>query len=276
MTPTGFKRRYPQRDITCEVCLPNNPIKQAQVIAKQDGRVYGTHILNELLALLPGPSQCHTQISNGSDVSVGDVVLNFEAPIHSILAAERILLNLLQRLCGIATLTQRFVQALNQPKIQILDTRKTTPGLRFLEKDAVLAGGGHNHRQNLSDMILIKENHLIEMANNAQLEQLDTICQNAKAKHNNIPIEIEIETLAQLQQWSFQNIDYILFDNFDIPTLKQAITYCQTHQIKAQREVSGNISLSTIHHYQDLDIHRISVGSLTHSAKALDLSLLIL
>ena len=212
-------------------------------------------------------------IKNGSPLSPKTVIATLTGNAHSILKTERVMLNLLQRLSGIATQTNAYVHALNNPNIQILDTRKTTPLWRDLERKAVLAGGGYNHRHNLSDMVLIKENHLA--LNHTTPEQLATKLRTIKQTHPHLKIEIEIETLAQLETLPLEDVDYILLDNFSETLLDKAIMCCQKKYPTKLIEVSGNITLANIHTLQTKAIHRISCGALTHSVTACDLSLLI-
>ena len=182
---------------------------------------------------------------------------------------------MIQKLSGIATLTKAFVDALDNPNISVLDTRKTTPGLRFLEKEAVLAGGGVNHRLSLSDMVLIKENHLSLLAKEAHVNTLPDRIKDFKTRHPSFTIEIEVTSLAQLTSIDFSYIDFVLLDNFSIEDVKKAVSTCKKSASHLKIECSGNITLKTIGYYRNLNIDRISVGSLTHSAGALDMSLLI-
>ena len=195
--------------------------------------------------------------------------------LKTVLKAERVMLNFIQRLSGIATTTSHFVARLNNPKIHVLDTRKTTPLYRFLERQAVVAGGGENHRLNLSDMVLLKENHLTQLANEGRLHQLHQLMETFKKTHPNIWIEIEIETIEQLQTMDLTLADVIMLDNFNLQTIEPAVKLCKILGFKALIEVSGNVTLDNIGRFSHLPIDRISVGSLTHSHKALDLSLLI-
>ena len=172
-----------------------------------------------------------------------------------------------------SSLTATYVKTLNNSAIAICDTRKTTPGLRFLEKAAVKAGGGVNHRFNLSDMILIKENHLAVLEKAGGLTSLTTLIDQAKQRQPNLKAEIEIENIQQLHDLDLSLCDYIMLDNFSIADIPQAASLCRQLYPKAKIEVSGNVSLTTISSYRHLDIDRISVGALTHSVPAFDISL---
>lgn len=269
----ALKEDIPKSDITFDCLLKENPIISATVIAKASGIFFGESIFKALFNETQESVSLH--VKDGEKVENKTLIATVSAPAKSLIGKERVLLNLIQRLSGIATLTHTFVKKLNTNHISVLDTRKTTPGLRFLEKDAVRAGGGTNHRQNLSDMVLIKENHLSLLDKESALSQLDNRIQSFKSSHPEIKIEIEIETLEQLKTVNFSNIDYVLLDNFSIDDVKEASAFLRKHWPLIEIECSGNINLDTISLYSNLDIDRVSVGSLTHSAKALDISLLI-
>jgi nicotinate-nucleotide pyrophosphorylase (carboxylating) len=212
--------------------------------------------------------------SDGDRVSPGECLVQFWGSARKLLLCERVMLNLVGHLSGIATQTRLLVDALDDPKIQVLDTRKTTPLLRFLEREAVKAGGGNNHRLNLSDMVLMKENHLKVLEKRGQLDHLGAKVRHWKLQNRAAIVEVEIETLAQIETLDLDGVDLLLLDNFpvaDIPVAKQR---CLARGYKCQLEVSGNITLGTIAQYRGLPIDRISCGSLTHSVKVLDISLL--
>jgi nicotinate-nucleotide pyrophosphorylase (carboxylating) len=263
----------PTTDITYDCILTENPSVKAAVIAKEDGIFYGEDIFSGLFS----SDNCSFKLSkqDGDAVTTKDVIATITAPAKLIISRERVLLNLIQRLSGISTLTQAFVKALDNPNIDVLDTRKTTPGIRFLEKEAVVAGGGVNHRQNLSDMVLIKENHLSLLSKESNVSVLPDRLKVFKTINPNTLIEIEVESLEQIKTTDFTHIDLILLDNFSIKDVKEAIITCKEIAPHLKIECSGNVTLETIGNYRDLNIDRISVGSLTHSATALDLSLLI-
>eukprot|EP01047_Picozoa_sp_COSAG01_P000485 COSAG01_NODE_9_length_43729_cov_66.133463_22_plen_298_part_00 len=263
-----------QQDITSQTLCNQPVIGEAQLIAKQAGIFYGTALITALCVLISPSIQIKLMISDASSFNVGACLVKLKGDMRDLLRLERVLLNLLQRLCGIASQTQAYVQALDDPNIKILDTRKTTPLWRDLEKAAVRAGGGYNHRLNLSDMLLIKENHLSMLAVHAGLGALDQKLSALKTQNPTLKIEIELETLAQLQLLNLRHVDYLLFDNFSLAKLDEAIAYCQQHYPDKILEVSGNINLANISRYRNKAIHRISCGALTHSVQACDLSLL--
>lgn len=271
----SLKEDIPNQDITSELFLAQNTESTATIIAKENGIFYGEIIINTLLNMVDENAKIHYFKYDGDKINHGEKVCTITSQIKTLLKIERIMLNFIQRLSGISTLTHKFVEKLNNPKIKIVDTRKTTPLFRFLEKEAVKAGGGYNHRQNLSDMVLIKENHLSQLAKENQIEHLNTYLKTFKEHNPNIKIEIEIETLKELESFDFYHVDIIMFDNFSIEDLKKAIQYCKEHNLFQEREVSGNITLDNISNYKNHDIHRIAIGSLTHSVKSIDLSMLV-
>ncbi len=262
----------PSTDVTIDCLLTQNSNICARLIAKETGVFYGENIVSTIINIVDPSIAFTSHIKDGQTVNTAHPLFTFEGPAFSLLKIERVMLNFLQRLSGIATTAQHYVSRLNKPNIHVLDTRKTTPGYRFLEKEAVKAGGAYNHRQNLSDMVLIKENHLEQLDN--EKGQLKDRLQNYKQAHPNKKILIEIETLNQLDTYPLENIDIIMFDNFSIPDVNTGIAILTKRNIPAQIEISGGITLENIASYRDLAIHRISVGALTHSVKALDLSLL--
>jgi len=265
----------PQSDITVQCLLNTNNTTKASLICKEAGLFYGKEVIDTLWQHINPNINVSWFTNNGAPITNGQTLCTINGPAFDLLKGERVMLNYCQRLSGIATTTAAYITALNDPNIQVLDTRKTTPGLRDLEKKAVKAGGGHNHRFSLSDMVLIKENHLSYFIQESSLSNLQKQLANFKQKNPAIPIEIEIETLDQLQSYPFEHVDYILLDNFEIPRLKEALTIIKKQNIQSKIEVSGNITLNSIGRYQGLPIHRISAGALTHSVKSLDLSLLI-
>ncbi len=270
----ALKEDCPQDDLTTDFFLPHNSLSEALLIAKEPGIFYGEEVMTTLFDRLGFPQACHFYKKNADKVSASDLICQLKAPLKTMLLAERVMLNFIQRLSGIATTTHAFVTALNNPKIAVLDTRKTTPLFRELERKAVVAGGGHNHRFCLSDMVLLKENHLTEIEKAGKLSQLHTLMSQFKAKYPDKKIEIEIETLDQLKTLDLSLADIIMFDNFSPENIEPGVAICKERNFNALIEISGNVTLQNIHTYAHFPIDRISVGSLTHSPKALDLSLL--
>ena len=270
---SALKEDIPSEDISTDLVMSADVQGNARIIGKETGIFYGRNILDTIFNCLDGTVTVQTEIQDGDPIQKNDCICELKGSLKTILKAERVLLNFLQRLCGVATQTRRFVTALDNPEIQVLDTRKTSPGLRALEKGAVLAGGGANHRFGLSDMILLKENHLSALEQQEKLSDLDALIVSFKKRNPGIKVEVEIETLAQLRTYGLMNVDYIMLDNFKLSDIEPAVQLCQDRGLNAEIEISGNITLDRITDYRDLPIQRISVGALTHSVTALDLSL---
>jgi nicotinate-nucleotide pyrophosphorylase (carboxylating) len=265
----------PNGDITTQLLGNASHEVTAALIAKQTGIFYGEEIITTLASLQSFTVDTTTHpLKNGMALTKGQTVCKLTGPFSTLLTTERVLLNFLQHLSGVATLTNEFVKTLNDSTIKILDTRKTTPLLRDLEKQAVKAGGGTNHRWNLSDMILLKENHLSVLENQNNLDDLSNRIKEQKEKNPALKAEIEIESYEQLIAGDYSQIDYILLDNFKLETLKESTTWIRKNASHCEIEVSGNISLKTIASYKNKDIDRISVGAITHSPPAFDFSLL--
>lgn len=266
----------PTDDITVSTFFEGSKTITAKLIAKQEGVFFGKQIISEFFSLHDTQSKLEFFVNDGDHVKNQTLICSIQSDQSMLLLLERSMLNIVQRISGIATLTHNFVKKLNTPSIKICDTRKTTPGLRFLEKAAVKVGGGTNHRFSLSDMILIKENHLKVIQEQAQLELMSQKIEKAKRKNPNLKAMIEIESFNQLQDFNLTNFDYVLLDNFKLEHLPQAISFCRSTYPNLEIEISGNVSLETINQYAAFDIDRISIGALTHSVKAFDISLLVL
>lgn len=270
----ALQEDIPNGDITSQCLNIENYPGSATLLAKQSGIFYGEAIVSQVCTLVDTSISFSLSIKDGQSFHKGQSLGYLHGPYASLLKAERILLNFLQRLSGIATQANRYVKQLNNANIQILDTRKTTPGYRYLEKEAVKAGGAHNHRQNLSDMVLIKENHLAAFAEQHGIENLETTLIQFKKTSPHIQIEIEIETLEQLKTYPLEHVDFIMFDNFKVEDVQKGLVILKERNISADIEISGGITLDNIHHYANLNIQRISIGALTHSVPAIDFSLL--
>ncbi len=205
---------------------------------------------------------------DGADFAAGETLLRVSGPTRGILSAERTALNFLQRLCGIATLTRRHVDAVKPHPARVLDTRKTTPGWRWLDKMAVRAGGGTNHRMGLFDQVMVKDNHLLA---GDRHDDLQGAIDRAKAAHPGIKVELEADTLAQVGRFlTLRGVDVILLDNMTPAQLRESVALVQG---RVFLEASGGITLDTIREVAATGVNAISCGALTHSARALDLSL---
>jgi len=251
----------PRGDITTNLVKFNNKKTKAQIIAKQNGVIAGLEFCKIAFKLVGKEAIFVKKVSDGSKVKKNKVIAEIKAKIKTILIAERTALNFLNHASGIATLTNEFVKKAGKTKICC--TRKTTPNLRILEKYSVKKGGGHNHRYNLSDEILIKENHISASNNLRELVK--------KAIKTNKVVTVEIENIKQLNSIIDLKFKRVLFDNMSIQQLKKCLNLCKN---KFQTEYSGNATLKNIKKISKTGIERISVGAITHSSKSFDSSLL--
>jgi nicotinate-nucleotide pyrophosphorylase (carboxylating) len=208
-------------------------------------------------------------VKDGQRVSGGEILLKISGPARAILSAERVALNFVQRLSGVATLTALFVEAIKGTPAQILDTRKTTPGWRRFEKYAVTCGGGHNHRLGLFDLVLIKDNHLVALRG-AQPNAIAAAIQRAREKYPQLKIEVEADTLEQAEQGAAAGADIILLDNMNPVQLRLAV---QKIKGRAKTEASGGVNLAGVQSIAKTGVDFISIGALTHSARAVDMGL---
>lgn len=256
-------------DHTTLSTIPETQKGTANLLIKEEGILAGATISLAVFNSIDPELEVNYYFKDGDAVKVGDIVFEVKGKLHSILVAERLVLNLMQRMSGIATMTRKIVELISGTKAKVLDTRKTTPGLRYFEKQAVKIGGGVNHRFGLYDMILIKDNHVdfaggIENALNKAFNYRDA---------NNLAIEIEIEVrnIEELQQvLASGKADRVLLDNFDYKTLKEAVDLVSG---KIITEASGGITLETVSEYAACGVDYVSMGALTHSVKSLDMSL---
>ena len=255
-------------DITTKACFPKKRNAKARIIAKQRGIIAGLRIAKIVFKTVDNKINFKSLVKDGIEVKKGDVLAEISGNITSILAGERTALNFLGRLSGIATLTKKYVEKVKPYKARIFDTRKTTPGLRDIEKYAVSVGGGQNHRTGLYDMVLIKDNHL--KIGNKNIKELVQSVRGRIPK--DVKIEIEAENLLQVKEALQSEVDIIMLDNMDIQTIKKAISLVKN---LSEIEISGNVSLDSVEELAKCGVDRISVGKLTHSAEAMDISLKI-
>ncbi len=250
-------------------CIPPTATGTAKMVAKQDGILCGAEVGERVFSLVDSNLKVNLLKHDGEAVAKGDVVMTIEGPSGSILTAERTALNFMQRLSGIATETHRMVQMLSGLKTKLLDTRKTTPNMRLLEKYAVKCGGGTNHRIGLYDMVMLKDNH-IDFAGGIEAA-IDRTRDYLKAKGKDLKIEIEVRNLEELQRvMNHGGVDRIMLDNFDTATLREAVKRIDG---KYETEASGGITDETLRAYAETGVDFISVVALTHHIKSLDLSL---
>jgi nicotinate-nucleotide pyrophosphorylase (carboxylating) len=256
-------------DITTDTVVSASQRARGEVIAKAPLVLAGIDLFLEVFRLLDAATEAEICCHDSEELKPGQIPARVRASARALLTGERVALNLLQRLSGVATLTQRFVRAVGGTKAEILDTRKTTPGLRALEKYAVRAGGGRNHRKDLGEAVLIKENH-IRLAGgvSAALEAAQTAKGRAKW------IEIEVTNLDELRAALTHNPDVVLLDNMNPGLVREAVGQVRAHDParKIRTEASGGITLGNVREFAEAGVDWISVGALTHSAPAVDLS----
>lgn len=256
-------------DHTSLATIDENAQGKARLLIKDKGILAGIEVAREIFQLVDANLKLTVFLNDGAKIKPGDVAFEVEGSARNILTAERLVLNCMQRMSGIATKTHGIVELLAGTKVRVLDTRKTTPGMRYLEKWAVAIGGGINHRFGLYDMILIKDNH-VDYAGGIQ-HAIEKARQYLAHHHKNLPIEIEVRNLSELRQvLKTGGVDRILLDNFNYDDLREAVSIIDNKYIT---EASGGITVDNIREYAACEVDYISVGALTHSAKSLDLSL---
>ena len=245
--------------------------RSARIFAKERAIAAGIGTGAEVFRRVDPQLKVRVVREDGAALAKGDTVLEISGPVRSILTAERVALNFIQRLSGTATLTRRFVEAVAGTRARILDTRKTTPGLRALEKAAVVAGGGVNHRFGLYDMVMVKDNHL---AADRPTDHLPAAIRAFRAEHPGIRVELEADTLEQVRRFlTFSGVDVILLDNMTCAQMAEAVALGAG---RVQFEASGGVTLATVAAIAATGVDFISVGALTHSAPAIDFSLELL
>ena len=261
-------------DVTSQAFIPADSLSSARIVARAACVVSGLAIAVESFRRLD-PALTVTQLcKEGDELDCGAILLSVSGSTRSILSAERTALNSLGRLCGIATLSRRYANAVQGTQVALLDTRKTTPGWRLLEKQAVQAGGCVNHRMGLYDAVLVKDNHLAALSPDGNLAVLPPVLKRLRLEHPGLEIVIEADTLAQVEQLlPMPGIDVILLDNMSCDLMKQAVALRQTIAPKVLLEASGGITLESVAQIAQTGVDRISVGALTHSAQNADLSL---
>lgn len=252
-------------DITTECCVPEEAQSRAVFRCKQAGVVCGLEVARRVFFLLDPKVQFESKMSEGTKVQVGDVVATISGPSRSILSGERVALNLMQHMSGVATQTARMVERVAGTKAVIVDTRKTTPGMRVLEKYAVRMGGGTNHRFNLADGVLIKDNHIVAAGG------ITNAVNNArKMVPHTLKIEVETTNFEEIQEALEAGADIIMLDNMSCADMKKAVGLIAG---RAKVEASGNMGSRDIREVAEAGVDLISIGALTHSVEALDISL---
>ena len=255
-------------DHTTLCCIPDDAMGKSHLLIKENGILAGVEVAKKVFDRFDSTMSVEVLINDGEPVKAGDIAMVVSGKVRSLLQTERLMLNIMQRMSGIATMTNKYVKRIEGTRTHILDTRKTTPGMRILEKQAVLIGGGMNHRIGLFDMILLKDNHIdfaggIENAINRCHEYL-------KDKNLDLKIEIEVRSFDELDKvLSHGGVDRIMLDNFSVEDTKKAV---QIINGRYETESSGGITYDTIRDYAECGVDFISVGALTHSVKGLDMS----
>lgn len=256
-------------DHTTLCCIPESQKGKAQLLIKEEGVLAGVEIAKRVFAKFDPELQVEVLIEDGAHVKPGDIAFYVSGKERSLLQTERIVLNIMQRMSGIATQTNKYAKEIADLHTKVIDTRKTTPGLRILEKMAVKIGGGGNHRIGLFDMILLKDNH-IDFAGGIE-NAVTNAKRYLKEKGKNLKIEVEVRNLDELDQvLKIGGVDRIMLDNFDTETTRKAVKIING---RCETESSGGITFKTLRSYAECGVDFISVGALTHSVKGLDMSL---
>ena len=260
-------------DVTTKWTVPFAKRADAAIIAKADGVIAGLDVARWVFEAIDEAIAFAARVKDGDRVGAGDVLVEVSGSARGLLTGERVALNFLQRMSGIATMTAQFVEAVQGTNAQILDTRKTAPGLRVLDKYAVVTGGGANHRAGLYDMVLIKENH-IEAADGIGPALL-AVWKGMDFEGREVRVEVEVETLSQLDEVLVLGADRVMLDNMRLNDMREAVR--RVRQLKGKRpelEASGKVSLSEVRAIAETGVDFISIGALTHSVQALDISML--
>jgi len=256
-------------DHSSQSCIPKNAQGKMHLLVKENGVLAGVEIGKQIFKKVDAKIEVETLLEDGAKVTEGELVLKVNGNVWSLLQAERLVLNVMQRMSGIATRTAEYVTRLEGTKTRVLDTRKTTPGMRILEKEAVRIGGGVNHRMGLYDMIMLKDNHL-DFAGGIE-KAVHQVQSYLSEKGKDLKIEVEVRDWNELEEViRVGGIHRIMLDNFDVPTTKKAVELIGG---RFETESSGGITIDTLRGYAECGVDYISVGALTHHIKSLDLSL---
>ena len=255
-------------DHTTLCCIPEDAEGKSRLLIKEDGILAGVEVAKKVFSRFDNTLKVEVLIQDGTPVKKGDVAMIVTGKVRSLLQTERLMLNIMQRMSGIATMTNKYVKRLEGTHTRILDTRKTTPGMRMLEKQAVKIGGGVNHRIGLFDMILLKDNH-IDFAGGIK-NAIERCHQYLKEKSLDLKIEIEVRNFEELQQvLECGGVDRIMLDNFSVENTRKAVEMING---RFETESSGGLTFDTIRQYAECGVDYMSVGALTHSGKGLDMS----
>jgi nicotinate-nucleotide pyrophosphorylase (carboxylating) len=259
-----------ESDVTSDYFVPDECIARAFLTVRKEGVISGVDLAEAVFHQVDPQLNVQVMVEDGSKVAPGAMLMRVEGKARSILTAERTALNFLQRLSGVATLTSQYVSLVKHTRAKILDTRKTTPAYRALEKKAVIDGGGTNHRMGLYDRAMVKDNHLVAESSVGALQEAIL---KLKSEKPHIQVEMEADRLEQVAHFlKWQGVDYILLDNMSLAELRQAVEM-RGENSRIQLEASGGVNLDTVANIAETGVDFISVGALTHSAPALDIGL---
>lgn len=268
----GLAEDVGEGDHTSMACIRSTRVSKAKLLVKDDGVISGIRVAQKIFKEVAQAADVEILIQDGSHVKPGDIAFYVTCPTRALLIAERLALNTMQRMSGISTLAAQFAEEVEGLNVKVLDTRKTTPGIRFLEKEAVRLGGCHNYRDGLYDWIMIKDNHV--EACGSIVMAIDRVHEYFKKINKTLPITIEVRNLVELQKvLDHGGVTRIMMDNFEIPILKEAVALIDG---RFETEASGNITLHNVRSYAETGVNYVSSGALTHSAGTLDMSLKII
>lgn len=265
----AFEEDLGTGDVTTDSLVDPGAMAEGRILSREDCRIAGVPVAMAVFKHICPEMEFEVVAADGEDVAAGVDVLRFKGPARAILIAERTALNFMQRMCGIATMTRSFTRVVEDLGTMILDTRKTTPALRFLEKYSVLCGGGTNHRMGLYDRVLMKDNHRKLWAGNNP-GRLDLAVLQARKCFPNVAVEIEVESLEELRSALDGHPEWVMLDNMDCETMRQAVAIAKG---KTLLEASGGITMKNLREVAETGVDAISFGCLTHSVKSIDLSL---
>lgn len=264
----AFSEDIGDGDHTTLCCIPNTEMGKQKLLIKEEGVLAGVEMARRVINYFDPELKITTYIEDGAEVKPGDVAFIVEGRVQSLLQVERTMLNIMQRMSGIATTTRKYVRLLEGTGTRVLDTRKTTPGMRMIEKEAVKIGGGVNHRIGLFDMILLKDNH-VDFASGIE-NAITRAKEYLRAKGKELKIEIEVRNMDELREvLRVGGVDRIMLDNFSTDLTREAV---QLIDHRYETESSGGITIDTIRSYAECGVDYVSVGALTHSVKGLDMS----
>jgi nicotinate-nucleotide pyrophosphorylase (carboxylating) len=256
-------------DLTTLATVPGDRFGQAEIVAREPMTIAGLAVAENVFLQLSAAIRCEKLREDGESVVGGESMMRVAGPVRAMLTGERVALNFLQRLCGVATLTRQYVEAVGGTGAVILDTRKTTPGLRWLEKYAVRCGGGRNHRMGLYDAVLIKDNHLAALSGEAP-NPIGAAVARVRRQFPGRSVEVEADTLVQVREALEAGADVVLLDNMPVDDLRRAVELARG---RARTEASGGVDLGSVRGIAETGVDYVSVGALTHSARAMDIAL---